>query len=328
MKGPEAKDQYYYELVEAFKERPVLLLSEKPVVSYEEVDAVREAAGAETLYACDFAIDGIEAYEKEGYFEHDKVINIDHHSRSENFMRVVSSTNLAIEYVGSHPDFLAGSRAITHHTDCDSILSTVVMSGILPPEERFGVAAIAADHTGEQNEIADLLQALKDGPENGLWPTTAEGNEKKYLFALEQLQNLLRGKELDARADELYRRRLYERKLLRDMIESGKVKQENGVAWLKACEEKYDATLLIGLLPEAKVIFIARLENGKTVINARIGMALGAPSDLREVMTGINEPFGGRWNAGANRRKGGTDTSPEEIAHKLSAYLDQPLRRS
>lgn len=39
---------------------------------------------------------------------------------------------------------------VINHTDCDSVLSSAIIRGILPPEKRFGDAAIAADHTGEK----------------------------------------------------------------------------------------------------------------------------------------------------------------------------------
>lgn len=313
-------------LIEKFNEHPVLFLPEKSVVTYEEVEAARAESGADILYACDFCIENIEPFEKEGYFEEGQVINIDHHSEPMNYKRHVSSANLALEYIKNHPDFLQGSKALTHHTDCDSVLSTALMSGIIEPDERFGIAAIAADHTGMANEIADVLQAVKDGPDgDGGEKATPEDNKRKYLYSLGQLQNILSGKELDSKAQELYKKRLEERELLRNMIDGGRfqVVGEGGeIVYLESEQEKFDATLLIGLFPQAKVIFTARQgSDGKTIANVRLGLAAPNGTDVRDIMTAIGEPFGGRWNAGANRRKGGSNYSAKEIAEKMVAYL-------
>jgi hypothetical protein len=316
----------YGNLVEKFRENPVLFLPEQSVISFEGVEKVREESGADLIYACDFNIDGIEPFEKDGYFEWGHVVNIDHHSESPNYRRRISSANLAIQYLKSHSDFLAGSKALTHHTDCDSVLSTAIMSGILPPEDRFGVAAIAADHTGEPNEIADLLQALKDGPdEENTGKNSPERNQGKYLYMLEQLQNFLTGKDLDGKAQRLYEKRLNERQLLKEIVTEGNVKYlgNNGeFACIETEHDNFDPTLLISLLPTAKIILVARQgEDGRTMIGARLGLAMLGSADLRDVMKGAREPFGGRWNAGANKRKGGTSSKVMEVAEKIEAYV-------
>jgi hypothetical protein len=317
-------------LIERFNERPVIFLPEKSIITYEEVETARVESDARVLFACDLYIEGIESFEKEGYFEEGKVINIDHHSESTNYKKHISSANLAIEYIKKHPDFLSGTRALTHHTDCDSVLSTALMSGIIEPDEKFGIAAIAADHTGMPNEIADLLQAIKDGPDgdNGE-KSTSESNKQKYLYSLEQLQNLLSGKDLDIKAQDLYNNRLQERELLRNMIDEGKFQfagNNDEVVYLESGQEKFDATLLIGLFPQAKVIFTARkITDGKTIANFRLGLGAPAGSDIRSIMIAIEEPFGGRWNAGANRRSGGSDSSAKEIADKIEAYLQKSV---
>lgn len=326
MEIPNLKYESSTNLIEKFNDRPVLFLPEKSVVTYEEVEAVRVESGAEVIYACDFCIEGIETFEKEGYFEEGKVVNIDHHSESPNYKRHVSSANLAIKYIENHPDFLQGSRALTHHTDCDSVLSTALMSGIIPPDERFGIAAIAADHTGMPNEIADVLQALKDGSDGESGEkSTPENNKRKYLYSLEQLQNLLIGKELDGKAQELYQKRLEERELLRNMMSEGRFKvvgEDGDVVYLESEQEKFDATLLIGLFPLAKIIFTARQsDDGKTIANVRLGLAASPSADVRDIMNAIHEPFGGRWNAGANRRMGGSDSSAKNIADKVVDYF-------
>lgn len=319
--------EYYNNLIERFEKNPILFLPEKSNIAFEELDKMRLEVGATVLYACDFSIDGIEEFEKEGYFERDGIVNIDHHSESPNYKKYISSANLAMEYIKNHPDFLIGSRALTHHTDCDSVLSSALMSGILLPEERFGDAVIAADHTGEANEIADLLQALKDGPSGEVKEkSTAEKNKEKYLYALRQLQKFLTGEELDEEARKLYEKRLKERLFLQEIIRRGDLKYSganNEVAYLETDQEKFDATLLVGLLPNAKIIFTARKGvDDKTIINVRLGRAIKPGTDLRDIMDNANEPFGGRWNAGANKRKGGSISTPAEIAKKITSVLE------
>lgn len=49
---------------------------------------------------------------------------------------------------------------IIDHLDRDSILSSGILLGRLPPDPRLSEAAITADHTGAENDIADLLQGL------------------------------------------------------------------------------------------------------------------------------------------------------------------------
>lgn len=316
----------YQNLLEKFDRNPVIFLPEASLVSFEEVEMARQEFGANLMYACDFTIDGIERFEKDGYFQREKIINIDHHSESPNFKRYISSANLAIQFVKNHPDFLVDTRVLTHHVDCDSVLSTAIMSGVLQPEERFGVAAIAADHTGEANNIADLLQGIESAMSGeASEKSTSEQNLSKYLYSLEQLQNLLTGKELDEKAKEFLARRLEKRELLQNLIAHDQIKyvgENEEVAYMETDQEKFDATMLIGLLPNTKVIFTTRqVEEGKTIVNARLGKAIKTGTDLRDIMNAINEPFGGRWNAGANRRKGGTDSSAEDIAIKIAEYL-------
>ena len=313
-------------LIEKFNRRPVIFLPEKSIVTCEEVEVARVESGADILYVCDLCIEGIEPFEKEGYFEKGRIINIDHHNESKNYKRYISSANLALEYIRNHPNFLDGTKALTHHTDCDSVLSTALMSGILEPDDKFGVAAIAADHTGVANEIADLLQSIRDGQDGDTGEkSTPETNKRKYLYSLEQLQNLLNGRKLDSKAQELYEKRLQERELLKNMINSGKFQfagKNNEIVYLQSEKEKFDATLIIGLFPQAKIIFTSKQSSdGKTIINVRLGLAVSEGSDVREIMTAIKEPFGGRWDAVANRRKGGSDSSAKEIADKMAICL-------
>ena len=74
----------------------------------------------------------------------------------------ISSTTLANKYVTERGPLNNSYAVIINHTDTDSILSSLIMSGKLKPHDEFDMAAIAADHTGKENIISDLLQALED----------------------------------------------------------------------------------------------------------------------------------------------------------------------
>src|SRR5690606_31909446 len=78
----------------------------------------------------------------------------------------VSSANLALERVSVCGTVDAQTPVVVNHTDCDSVLSSGIASGLLEPDAEYGAAAIAADHTGAEHPIADLLQAL--GPARDL----------------------------------------------------------------------------------------------------------------------------------------------------------------
>src|SRR3712207_2255748 len=75
--------------------------------------------------------------------------------------RRISSTGLAVEHVRRHGPAGRDTMVVINHTDCDSVLSSAVVLGLLPPEPAWADAAIAADHTGAAHPVADLLQSLE-----------------------------------------------------------------------------------------------------------------------------------------------------------------------
>jgi hypothetical protein len=82
---------------------------------------------------------------------------------------------------------------VINHTDCDSVLSSGTASGHLEPLKEYGVAAIAADHTGEENDIADLLQALDE--------------RRDLCLAFTSLDRIMEGSPFGGRRTLDYRRR-------------------------------------------------------------------------------------------------------------------------
>ncbi len=141
------------------KENPITLMEEKKVITEDELR--KDYSGK--IAALDFYIEGIDrrGYLDGGILHLYDILNIDHHAPLKEFTKHISSTNLAIAWVKKNGVLNKNYTVVLNHTDCDSVLSSFIIRGIFPPHEIFGEAAIAADHTGEENKIADLLQALQ-----------------------------------------------------------------------------------------------------------------------------------------------------------------------
>jgi hypothetical protein len=290
-------------------ERPIEL---KPKVDVT-MDKAMEYANGRSIVVCDTNIKEIEnsgVMKKWGY-EYGNIVNIDHHFSAQEFSRWVSSANLAIAYVKDRGIVGPESAVLINHADCDSILSSAIIAGILPPDDEFGIAAIAADHTGEANEIADLLQAVE--------------TERNIVFSLKNLQHHLLGKALDPKAAELLEKRMQEREEMARLASEKFNFSNNGkVAYFEA-DRRTDAGLLPAVLPTAEIILLfhplkdqqtGALLPGKEV-KARLGLAAPAGMDLQIIMARVDEGFKGRWNAGSNGRNGGTDLTIKEYADKV-----------
>ena len=227
--------------------------------------------------------------------------------------RPISSATLAIEYVqkfGAQKE----SAVVVNHTDYDSALSSSIIRGTLPPDKKFSDAAIAADHTGEPNEIADLLQALD--------------SRRDLDFSLHNLNLLLDGKEIDEEAKLLLQKRLSDRERAQEFVESGAFEFLGQVAYAEA-EVKFDGAFLPALLPDSMVILLGtpfknkegNLIDGLHEVKVRLGK--NAPKGLTLHSLGLKDTdihFGGRWNAGSNKRSGGTKLTVKECA-KIVAHL-------
>ena len=314
--NPEISKEFDLNLVEKLKENPVELIEEKSKITPEEL---KKRFPNKKILACDFCVVGIEkGKENEGGFENFDILNIDHHTPAKRMEKMISSTNLATEYVKKHGPISKDYVTAINHTDTDSILSSAIMRGILEPKEEFSMAAIASDHTGEKNEIGDLLQALQA--------------ERNMEFSLRNLQLLLENKPLEQKAQELLERRLKDRDRAKEIIESGKFKKEGKVSYA-ILEEKIDGGLLPALLPDAKVILLAsplKANPSKWEIKLRLGKNIpeGFILDKKLLSQKLDSNYGGRWNAGSNKRsidgietRGGTDMTPEKYAKKLDELI-------
>jgi hypothetical protein len=124
-----------------------------------------EASNANPTVVTDCYIEGVEKWRPVAWgwrtrVEGREIFNIDHHAADARFYCPISSGNLAVRYVDSEGVLADSVPAIINHTDCDSVISAAILTGLLPPKQEFSDAVIAADHSGEPNPIADLLQAF------------------------------------------------------------------------------------------------------------------------------------------------------------------------
>jgi hypothetical protein len=273
------------------------------------------------VVACDFYVEAAESAEPvTGGYRFGKVLNIDHHASTTDMARQVSSTNLALERIracGREPD---NSLVVISHTDCDSVLSSGIMSGHLPPDDTFGDAAIAADHTGEPNDLADLLQGLDDR-----WD---KKKPRDPLYFIDVARRFVNEGEcsLDAagRAALVSRRR--KRVAAAAAVARGDVTVIDGLGF-GLPTEKLDGEFFPDLLSDALVIVVMtprRGEPSRWNTKIRLGPAATAGSSLHQL--GIREfdrAFGGRWNAGSNTRNLGTSIHPEAYKAELLKRLDR-----
>ncbi len=289
---------------EILKMKPVGLL---PEMSDYTKQQLKEMFPGKNLVVCDFNVAGLDLdadYERQ--IAKDGILNIDHHSKKPEMERKVSSTNLAIEYIKKYGLLSEDWQYIVHHTDCDSLLSSAIMRGILPPDEKFGEAAVAADHTGAENKIADLLQAIQDRRDLG--------------YSLEQLQLLMAGEPLDGEAQKALEKRYADRARIKQLIENGGFKAAGSVSYA-VLNEKIDGALVPALLPDSEVILLfspLEVDSSKWEVKFRLGQNVSEGFSLKKLDIEAVDPFfGGRWNAGSNKRGGGTNLNPDDYAAKI-----------
>lgn len=272
------------------------------------LDTVQEIAGGRPALVLDANIKDIEKLGTDityGFLA-GNILNIDHHFPVPTFSRRVSTTNLAIAYVQEHGPLSSEYMVIINHTDCDSVLAVLIMTGVLAPEARFGEAAIAADHTGDKNEIADILQALDEA--------------RDFDFSVRNLQLVLEGEDIEGEAVTLLMKRVMDRCRATEMAKSF---DYSGQIAFTATNAHIDGGLLPALLPEASIIVIMGPEMAPGIKEVKVRLGVNTPSgtDLRPIMAKVDPHFGGRWNAGANKRQGGTTMSLDEYISKLAAAI-------
>jgi hypothetical protein len=286
-----------------------------PLVNSIAAAEVLRVSSKQRIYACDFAIVGAEHFQEKPWgYEKGRLVNIDHHAPTPRMRARISSTNLAILHVHGRGIAKPDETVVINHTDCDSILSSAIMRGDLEPLEIFGEAAIAADHTGEENAIADLLQALD--------------KRRDYEYSLRNLRLLLNGEELDDEGKAALDVRHTKRVKAAQLVESGTFEMENGVAWAEL-SDAIDGEFFPALLPDAVLIAMfspCEGEAGKWNAKFRLGNAASPNFSLPDVIASIDAGYGGRWNAGSNKRAGGLELSPHEYVEKIAQNIHRAVR--
>jgi hypothetical protein len=289
----------------------------EPFISEE----LRRSYEPASVIACDFYVSGAEnATPVAAGYDFNGLLNVDHHAPGRRMARHVSSTNLAIRHTrrNAHPP--GNALVIISHTDCDSILSSGIMSGHLEAADALGVAAIAADHTGAVNDIADLLQGIDDLPK--------ERKPRDPLYFIETVKQFIKGGigSLDSLAKEGWDRRQAMREAASRAVELGEIKVEHGLG-VGHSVSRIDGGLFVPLLPNACLLVLIRPHKDNASrwdVKIRLGPKARTGASLHQL--GIREfdpAFGGRWNAGSNSRNGGTEIDPDSYVANVRQRLDR-----
>lgn len=299
--------------------RPIHLLPLTNRVTPEDVLAVRPD---DDLIACDFYVEGIEHGEEvvAGYRQ-GRIINVDHHAPTPRMRRRTSSTNLALKWIESDPAALAQAAVVVlNHLDCDSVLCGGIMAGRLPPDRIFGEAALAADHTGEENEIADLLQ--------GLDAEQSRTGVRDIEICFTNLRRSIDKSRLDDVAARALSARLRKRAEAEALV-AGRRFQRVGLLEFAVLDSPTDGEFFPALLPGATVIMVANplpSDPARWQVKLRLGNAAPEGFSLADLQIHEFDPaYGGRWNAGSNRRGGGVRLDPENYAAELARRVDAAL---
>lgn len=318
-------------------QRPTLVQMAPTIVALENdvtaemVEAACPVTSAR-IYACDFYVKGIERHKDSfpGGYKFGRIYNVDHHAPVDDMAQRVTSTMLALKAIraGTVTDEVA--YTVINHTDCDSVLSSALIMGLLPiisptyPDVHAALsrASLNADHTGEEDRVADLLQGL-DEQRHG------DRTDAQYLESLRNLLFLLDGKPLEPAAEYALEDRRRSRARAAELVQTGDVRQighTRRVAYGRLAEE-IDGAFFVKPLPDAWVIMLASQHPDypdKWVVKLRLGNGAPAGFNLQSLaISDVDPEYGGRWNAGSDKRGGGTAMAPEEYRTELTERVDQ-----
>lgn len=294
---------------------PISLIAIQSVVTQTQLEPIPG-----DLVVCDCYVAGAEGWESvHGGYARGRILNVDHHADTERMRRPISSANLALQYVDAVGAPPSGVTVVINHTDCDSILSSGIMSGRLVPDPIFGHAAVAADHTGAAHPVADLLQALD-------W-------ERDVELSFRCLDDLLHDRPLPAIA----RAKLDERQRMREraerVVREGVMHMDGPIAW-GVFDETIFGEFFPALLPDAVAILAIAphhdLLPGRLEMKLRLGTAAPSGFTLKGLLDDFDPMFGGRWNAGANKRPlagmpGGSEIPPATYAAEVRRRVEARL---
>ncbi|MDA2922881.1 hypothetical protein MYX07_06485 [Patescibacteria group bacterium AH-259-L07] len=285
-----------------------------PLTAKVTVEMLREQVSSGSIYALDYQIYGddyappvekwSELRSRDGMllgFHRNGIINLDHHADHSEMERAFSTTNAIITFVKEH-GLVTNTPILIHHTDCDSTLSSLILSGALSPDDQFGEAAIAADHTGAINEIADLLQALE--------------NKRDLQYSAGQLHCLLRGSALNAESQNL----LDQRRREREHAKAVSFKDIGDGVYLGQSNQSVEGAFFPALHPSARIIVYASpyKETTRWYVRIRAGQRWPEGASINKLQL---PDFGGRWNAGSTGRGCGTSFTPRAYAELVRNRL-------
>lgn len=281
-------------------------------------DLMPHSAGG-LVYACDFyVVDAEKGESVPAGYQTDWLINVDHHAATDRMRERISSTTLAIAHVKQFGPVSGQAVIIINHADCDSVLGSRILSGDLEALDIYNVAAVAADHTGEENEIADLLQALDiDG-------------FKDHNISYRNLQLYLDGgiNKLEPAVQKALERRHSERCKASELVTGGKF-TDIGCLSYSVLTEKIAGELFLPFLEKAYVIMTASPHgyiSGHWNIKVRLGNNAPKGLSLKNIdLTCFDSGYDGRWNAGSNKRANGTKRSPDVYASNLAIAINSQL---
>jgi len=288
-------------------------------ISAEEVE--QYCPGRGTIYACDFYVTGAEHWKPDtGALRSGRILNVDHHAPIASMDAPMTSTRLAVAHVKAAGIAELGSHVVINHTDCDSVLSSGIMLGLLPPDRKFVAASESADHSGRPNRIADLLQALDER-------RTGDRTVEQYAESMRHLRLLLQtGDVLDPVAAVAMLLRKEKRREAEALVE--RFAHGDGLAFA-TCDREIDGALFAHRLEEAAVIMVAVPNDrapGSWVVKLRRGPAAPRGFSLHDLeIAQWDTGYGGRANAGSNKRGGGTRMSPADYAEQLRTRLRKLL---
>jgi hypothetical protein len=289
------------------------MLGEKIVVLFPlckdvRVDSLHSYFGKkQNIIVCDFHVKDIhkKTFISCGYL-FENIINIDHHAPDSFMANFATATSLASEYRKS--DFFSkNSIVVINHTDCDSMLSALIVSSQILPDEMLCQAALAADHTGNENDIADLLQSME--------------HLRDFVYSQRNLHKLLSRNRLDEEASKLF----LDRKLQRDYACKISQKAERiGFVHLIKLSPNYSINIQLfkSFLPDACIIMSSQPmcdNHDRNEISIMLGQK--APADLYLNNIPLPNEFGCRWNAGSNKRSSGSTVQPHEYINIINSYM-------
>lgn len=318
------KEQYIDGLVGFFDDHPVDVLPKTPKITAEELRDIYPDVN--NIVACDFYVEGAEdGTPIEGGIQMGNITNIDHHANLDSMKRHVSSTNLALEYVKTYGAVPEEDAVCINHIDADSFLSACIVRGFLSPQDVYGEAAIAGDHTGQSHDIADFL-----GP---LGQIDKEGNEKFRYVLKNWLIHLLNDPELKVskQITSLLEKEEKNRREASELVESGVFQRtDSGIHWAEI-EKRIESSYFAAELPEAVLIVLftpGKKDSGKTIAKIRLGNAAPQGFDIKKIKPEEFDPsYGGRWNAGSNSRGGGAEIRPDDYISQLDVRVKTVLSK-